>query len=117
MSINNFQKVRKADGHKDVVLTCKQKSHQNKIRHKDWDQSFFPGRTEQPRFPVRNLVCLNKNDDTCNKHKTGLALSTIGESLKSYTCCKNKDWHKKVTIQDWFRLADRSSETKIFEKS
>ena len=47
----------------------KQKDHQNKVCHKDWDQSFCPRRPQQPRFPERNLLCLNKNDDACNKTK------------------------------------------------
>ena len=50
-SHNNFQKARKVNGDKDAVLTRKQKDHQNKVCHKDWDQSFCPGRPKQPRFP------------------------------------------------------------------
>lgn len=34
-SDNNFEKARKLNGHKDVVLIGKQKDHQNKVFHKD----------------------------------------------------------------------------------
>jgi len=64
---NNFRKVRKVDGHKDTILTCKPKSHQKKTWHKDWNQSFYPEKTKHPRFLARNLVCLRKNDDVCKK--------------------------------------------------
>ena len=60
VSINNFKETRKVDGHKNVVLSSKQKVTKNKIWHEDWDQSPYPDESEQPRFQTRNLVCLNK---------------------------------------------------------
>ena len=67
----------------------KQEDHKDKVCHKDWNQSFYPGRPK---------------------------LSTTRENLKLETCCKNIDWQRNLTTQEALRQANKFSETKRFDK-